>query len=75
MRRLIFVLVNTWLIAPLPFQGGFIFVFPGPNLLAFPWTDMNYYRQVAISRCCRFPALSFLAHWYLFSCSELGLLS
>jgi hypothetical protein len=54
-RRLIFVLVNAWLIAPLPFQGGFIFVFPGPNLLAFPWTDIDYYEQVATHARLSFP--------------------
>src|ERR1700733_10059414 len=46
-RRLIFIVVNTWLVAPLPFQGGYIFVVPGPNLIAFPWTDWDYYSKVA----------------------------
>ena len=46
-RRLTFVLVNTWLVAPLPFPGGYIFVFPGPNLIAFPWTDWDFYSKVA----------------------------
>lgn len=54
-RRVLFVLVNTWLVAPLPFQGGFIFVFPGPNLLAFPWTDWTYYRHVASYAGVSFP--------------------
>jgi hypothetical protein len=46
-RRFIFALVNTWLVAPLPFPGGYIFVFPGPNLIAFPWTDWDFYSRVA----------------------------
>jgi hypothetical protein len=69
MRRLVFVLVNAWLITPLPFQGGFIFVFPGPNLLAFPWTDMNYYRHVATYGLLSFPCalvLSVLVSLFLF---------
>jgi hypothetical protein len=54
-RRIIFVLFNTWLVAPLPFQGGFIFVFPGPNLIAFPWTDWAYYSHVASYAAVSFP--------------------
>lgn len=54
-QRLVFLLVNAWLIAPLPFQGGFIFVFPGPNLLAFPWTNIDYYRHVATYARLSFP--------------------
>jgi hypothetical protein len=54
-KRLIFVLVNTWLVAPLPFQGGYIFVFPGPHLLAFPWTDLDYYRRVGSFAAVSFP--------------------
>lgn len=54
-RRLIFVLVNTWLVAPLPFQAGYIFVFPGPNLIAFPWTDWDFYSKVALYACVSFP--------------------
>jgi hypothetical protein len=54
-RRLIFVLVNTWLVAPLPFPGGYIFVFPGPNLIAFPWTDWDFYLRVASYARVSFP--------------------
>jgi hypothetical protein len=54
-RRLIFILVNTWLVAPLPFQGGYIFVFPGPNLIAFPWTDWGFYSKVASYARVSFP--------------------
>jgi len=54
-RRIVFVLLNTWLVTPLPFQGGFIFVFPGPNLLAFPWTDWNFYSHVASYAAVSFP--------------------
>jgi hypothetical protein len=54
-QRLIFTLVNTWLVAPLLFQGGYIFVFPGPNLLAFPWTDLDYYSKVASYAKVSFP--------------------
>jgi len=54
-RRLAFVLVNTWLVAPLPFPGGYIFVFPGPNLIAFPWTDWDFYSKVASYARVSFP--------------------
>jgi hypothetical protein len=54
-RRLIFVLVNAWLVAPLPFQGGYIFVFLAPNLLAFPWTDWDFYSHVASYARMSFP--------------------
>jgi hypothetical protein len=54
-RRLIFIVVNTWLVAPLPFQGGYIFVFPGPNLIAFPWTDWDFYSKVASYARVSFP--------------------
>jgi H+/Cl- antiporter ClcA len=54
-KRAIFVLVNSWLVAPLPFQGGFIFVFPGPNLLAFPWADSSFYSGVASFAAVSFP--------------------
>jgi hypothetical protein len=54
-RRLIFVFVNAWLVAPLPFQGGYIFIFPGPNLLAFPWTDWDFYSHVASYARISFP--------------------
>lgn len=54
-KRLIFVGVTAWLAAPMPFQGGYIFVFPGPNLLAFPWTDMDYYRHFASFAAVSFP--------------------
>jgi hypothetical protein len=46
-KRLIFVVVNSWLVTPLPFPAAFIMVIPAPNLLAFPWTDLDYYRRVA----------------------------
>ncbi|HWY96596.1 MAG TPA: hypothetical protein VNX69_15470 [Steroidobacteraceae bacterium] len=54
-RRLIFVVVNTWLVAPLPFPGGYIFVFPGPNLIAFPWIDWDFYSKVASYARVSFP--------------------
>jgi hypothetical protein len=54
-KRLSFVLVNTWLVTPLPFQGGYIFEFPGPNLLAFPWADLDYYRRVRSFAAMSFP--------------------
>ena len=46
LKRGVFVLVNTWLVAPIPFHGD-IFVVMVPNLALFPWTDLNYYVQVA----------------------------
>jgi hypothetical protein len=68
-RRLIFVLVNAWLIAPLPFEGAFIVVFPLPNLFAFPWTDMNNYRHFATYALLSFPCalvLTALVSLFLF---------
>jgi hypothetical protein len=54
-KRIIFTLVNTWLVVPLLFPGGYIFVFPGPNLLAFPWTDFNFYSKSASYAKVSFP--------------------
>jgi len=53
--RVIFVLVNSWLVAPLPFPAAFIMVIPAPNLLAFPWTDLKYYRHVVSYALVSFP--------------------
>jgi hypothetical protein len=56
MKQFIFVAVNSWLVAPMPFQGGFIFVFLGPNLIAFPWMDTQYYRHFASFAAVSFPS-------------------
>lgn len=54
-KRLIFSLVNAWLIAPLPFPAAFILVVPLPNLFAFPWTATDYYARVAPFAAISFP--------------------
>src|ERR1700679_3834202 len=54
-RRFVFVFINAWLVAPLPFQGGYIFVFPGPNLIALSWSDKNYYTHVGSYARVLFP--------------------
>ena len=72
-RRIIFSVVNTWLVAPLPFQGGFIFVIPLPNLFAFPWTDSNFYAHAASYAAVSFPcalALCALASVFLIKDTE-----
>jgi hypothetical protein len=46
-KRTIFTLVNTWLVTPIPLPAAFIMEIPLPNMLAFPWTDLPYYRHVA----------------------------
>ena len=55
LKRIIFVVANTWLVAPLPFPAAFIFVMPAPNLLAFPWTSTDYYSRVASYAVVSFP--------------------
>ena len=55
LKRLIFSVVNTWLVAPLPFQAAFILVIPLPNLFAFPWTSTDYYTRVAPIAALSFP--------------------
>jgi hypothetical protein len=45
-KRVTFVLVNAWLVAPMPFPATIVEV-PAPNLLAFPWTDFSFYARVA----------------------------
>jgi hypothetical protein len=59
-KQLIFVMVNSWLIAPMPFQGGFIFVFLGPNLFAFPWMYTEYYRHFSSFAAVSFPCAALL---------------
>lgn len=49
-KRVIFVIFNTWLVTPLPFPAASILVIPLPNLCAFPWItadDYDYYSQIA----------------------------
>jgi hypothetical protein len=68
-RRLAFVLINTWLVAPLPFPAAFISVMPAPNLFAFPWTSMDYYSRVAGYAALSFPltlVLCAVVSMYLF---------
>jgi hypothetical protein len=68
-KRLIFVLINSWLVAPLPFPAASILVIPAPNLLAFPWTDSDFYSRVASYAAVSLPctlALCALASMFLF---------
>jgi hypothetical protein len=55
LKQIIFIAVNTWLDAPLPFPAAFIFVMPAPNLFAFPWTSMDYYSRVSSYAVRSFP--------------------
>jgi hypothetical protein len=55
LKRLIFVAINAWLAAPLPFPAAFILVIPLPNLFAFPWTSTDYYSRVASFAAVSFP--------------------
>jgi hypothetical protein len=57
-KRAVFVLVNTWLATPLPFPAATILVILLPNLLAFPWTNLDYYHAIDVAV---FPSQS---HWY-----------
>jgi len=54
-KRTIFVLVNTWLAAPLPFPLAAVLITLLPNLLAIPWTDWDYYRRVQSFAVVSFP--------------------
>ncbi len=54
-KRGAFVLVNVWLATPLPFPVATILVVLLPNLLAFPWTDLDYYGRVLDSAVVSFP--------------------
>lgn len=58
-KRVVFSVVNAWLVAPLPFPAAFILVIPLPNLFAFPWTSTGYYARVAPFAAVSFP-LTFL---------------
>lgn len=54
-KRGIFVLAGTWLAAPLPFPAASILVVMLPNVLAFPWTDIEYYQRVGTVAALSFP--------------------
>jgi hypothetical protein len=60
LKRLIFVVFNAWLVAPLPFPAAFILIIPLPNLFAFPWTSTDYYSRVASFAAVSFPVTFFL---------------
>jgi hypothetical protein len=65
----LFALINTWLVTPLPFQAASIMTIPSPNLLAFPWTNFDYYRRVASFAAISFPCtfvVCTIVSWYLF---------
>jgi hypothetical protein len=46
-KRAIFVAINAWLAAPMPYPTTWVQI-PLPNLLAFPWTDLHFYSNVAL---------------------------
>lgn len=65
----LFVLINTWLATPLPFQAATILVVLLPNLFAFPWTYADYSRRVQDVAVVSFPislTLCFLISLWLF---------
>jgi hypothetical protein len=45
-RRILFVAVNFWLVAPMPVPVT-ITEIPVPNIFLFPWTDIQYYHHIA----------------------------
>jgi hypothetical protein len=55
LKRLMFAVINAWLVAPLPFLAAFILVIPLPNLFAFPWTSADYYSRLASFAAVSFP--------------------
>jgi len=55
LKRVTFSLLNAWLVAPLPFPAASILVIPAPNLLAFPWTNIDYYSRVKGFAAVSFP--------------------
>lgn len=55
LKRLIFSVINAWLVAPLPCPAAFILVIPLPNLFAFPWTSTDYYACVTPFAALSFP--------------------
>ena len=63
-KRAIFVAVNAWIAAPMPYPTTWITI-PLPNLLAFPWTDLRFYSNVApyaaVSLSCSFLICTLLA--------------
>jgi hypothetical protein len=70
LKRLIFSVVNAWLVAPLPFPAAFILVIPLPNLFAFPWTSTDYYAHVAPFAAVSFPVTFLLCAFSRSSCSD-----
>jgi hypothetical protein len=63
-KRAIFVAVNAWLAAPMPYPTTWVQI-PLPNLFAFPWTDLHFYSNVAlyaaVSLLCSFLICTLLA--------------
>jgi hypothetical protein len=53
-KRIIFVVVNAWLVAPVPIPAAFVEV-PVPNMFAFPWTDFSFYSHVGSYMAVSFP--------------------
>jgi hypothetical protein len=63
-KRIIFVAINAWLAAPMPYPTTWVQI-PLPNVLAFPWTDLHFYSSVALyaaaSLLCSFLICTLLA--------------
>jgi hypothetical protein len=55
LKRIVFAIINGWLVSPLPFPAASILVIPLPNLVAFPWTSTDYYSRVASYAAVSFP--------------------
>jgi hypothetical protein len=69
LKRLIFSLLNGWLVAPLPFPAASILVIPAPNFFAFPWTNIDYYSRIKGFAAVSFPVtllLCAVASMFLF---------
>ena len=60
-KRIIFVLAGTWLSAPMPFPAASILVVMLPNVLAFPWTDIEYYQRAGSVAALSFPVAFLLS--------------
>lgn len=75
LKRVTFSILNAWLVAPLPFPAAWIMVIPAPNLLAFPWTDFDYYSRIKGFAAVSFPLtllICAITSMFLFRATEDG---
>jgi len=72
LKRVIFTVINTWLVAPVPLPAAYITVIPLANVFAFPWTSTDFYQydpwftKVSFSMTFLLCAIS---SWFLFRIS------